>query len=129
MRLDLLVAMAANCKTTMPAVYGDGMCHASANEPSHHRRRDMSEVKIKRRQRNVSITLSTSTSSATTLRLDDMAGAVLSMGTVSTNASTLHIYAAEAEDGSYRRLYDNAGSPANITLAASTTEGHAYSFP
>jgi hypothetical protein len=30
MRLDLLVAMAANCKTTMPAVYGDGMCHASA---------------------------------------------------------------------------------------------------
>jgi hypothetical protein len=89
----------------------------------------MSEVKIKRRQRNVSITLSTSTISATTLRLDDMAGAVLSMGTVSTNASTLHIYAAEAEDGSYRRLYDNAGSPANITLAASTSEGHAYSFP
>jgi hypothetical protein len=89
----------------------------------------MSEVKIKRRQRNVSITLSTSTSSATTLRLDDMAGAVLSMGTVSTNASTLHIYAADAEDGSYRRLYDNAGSPANITLAASSTEGHAYSFP
>ena len=29
----------------------------------------------------------------------------------------------------YRRLYDNAGSPANITLAASSTEGHAYSFP
>jgi hypothetical protein len=30
MRLDLLVTLAENCKTTMPAVYGDGMCHASA---------------------------------------------------------------------------------------------------
>ena len=89
----------------------------------------MSEIKIKRRVRNVSITLSTSTSSATTLRLDDMAGAMVSLATMSTNASSLHLYGAEAEDGSYRRLYDNAGSPANITLAASTSEGRAYSFP
>jgi hypothetical protein len=69
----------------------------------------MSEIKIKRRQRNVSITLSTSTSLATTLRLDDMAGAVLSMGTVSTNASTLHIYAADAEAGSYRQSVRQRG--------------------
>ena len=42
----------------------------------------MSEIKIKRRVRNVSITLSTSTNSATTLRLDDMAAAMVSLGTM-----------------------------------------------
>lgn len=48
----------------------------------------MSEVKIKRRFRTVNVTLSTSTSAASTLRMDDMAGAVVSLGTMSTNAST-----------------------------------------
>lgn len=89
----------------------------------------MSEMKIKRRFRTVNITLSTSTSAASTLRMDDMAGAVVSLGTMSTNASTLHIYAAEAEAGSYRRLYDFSGAPANITLQPSTSVGAVYSFP
>ena len=89
----------------------------------------MSEIKIKRRVRNVSITLSTSTSSATTLRLDDMAGAMVSLATMSTNASSLHLYGAEAEDGSYRRVYDSAGSPANITLQPSTSVGTMYAMP
>lgn len=89
----------------------------------------MSEVKIKRRQRTVNITLSTSTSAASTLRMDDMAGGIVSLGTMSTNASTLHMYAAEAEDGSYRRLYDYAGSPANIALQPSTSVGTSYGFP
>ena len=89
----------------------------------------MSEMKIKRRSRTVDITLSTSTSAASTLRMDDMAGAVVSLGTMSTNASTLHIYGAEAEAGSYRRLYDYAGSPANIALQPSTSVGTMYSFP
>lgn len=89
----------------------------------------MSEIKIKRRVRNVSITLSTSTSSATTLRLDDMAGAMVSLGTMSTNASMLQIYGAEAEDGSYRRVYDSAGSAADITLQPSTSVGTMYAMP
>lgn len=89
----------------------------------------MSEVKIKRRFRTVNVTLSTSTSAASTLRMDDMSGAIVSLGTMSTSASTLHIYAAESENGSYRRLYDFAGSPANITLQPSSSVGTVYSFP
>lgn len=89
----------------------------------------MSEIKIKRRQRLVDITLSTSTSSATTLRLDDMASAVVSVGTCSTSAVSLHVYGATSESGAYRRLYDSAGSPANINLAPSTSVGQVYAFP
>lgn len=89
----------------------------------------MSEVKIKRRSRTVNVTLSTSTSDASVLRMDDMAGAIVSLGTMSTNASTLHIYGSDAEDGSYRRLYDYAGSPANITLQPSSSVGTIYSLP
>lgn len=89
----------------------------------------MSEIKIKRRLRTVAITLSTATSSATTLRLDDMAGAIVSLGTLDTNASSLHVYGADTEDGSYRRVYDSAGSAANITLAPSTSVGTMYAMP
>ncbi len=89
----------------------------------------MSEIKIKRRLRTVDITLSTATSSATTLRLDDMAGAIVSLGTLDTNASSLHVYGAESEDGSYRRVYDSFGSAANITLAPSTSVGTMYAMP
>jgi hypothetical protein len=89
----------------------------------------MSEIKIKRRLRTISVTLSTSTSDATTLRMDDMAGAVVSLATMSTDAATLHIYGSTEEDGTYRRVYDSVGSAANITLAPSTSEGRIYSLP
>jgi len=89
----------------------------------------MSEIKIKRRARNVSITLSTSTSSATTLRMDDMSGAMVSLATMSTDASTLQLYGAESENGTYRRVYDASGNAADITLDPSTTEGRMYALP
>lgn len=89
----------------------------------------MSEIKIRRRQRNVDVTLTTATGSATTLRLDDMAGAVISLGTMSTNASTLQLYGAPSDDGTYRRVYGSDGSAADITLAPSTSSGQVYSLP
>lgn len=89
----------------------------------------MSEVKLRRRSRQVSITLTTATGSATTLRLDDFAGGVVDCGTMSTNATTLQVWAAAAEAGPYGRLRKVDGSAAEITLSPSTTERRVYALP
>jgi hypothetical protein len=89
----------------------------------------MSEIKIKRRVRNVSVTLLTATASVQTLRLDDMAGAVISLGTMVTASSSLQMWGSVDEAGPYRRLYKADGSAADITLAPSTSDGRIYSLP
>jgi len=89
----------------------------------------MSEIKIRRRSRDVSITLTTATADATTIRIEDFAGAVLEMGTVSTNASTLQMWGASVDTGPYRRLYKSDGSVADLTLAPSTADGRMYALP
>lgn len=89
----------------------------------------MSEIKIRRRSRDVSITLTTATAAATTIRIEDFAGAVLEMGTVSTNASTLQMWGASTDTGPYRRLYKSDGSVADLTLAPSTADGRMYALP
>jgi hypothetical protein len=89
----------------------------------------MSEIKIKRRTRQVSITLGTATAAAATLRLDDMAGAVVSLGTMSTNSATLQMFGSIEEAGPYRRVYGADGSAADVTLAPSSTAGRVYSLP
>lgn len=89
----------------------------------------MSQVKIKRLMRDVPITLHSTTSLATTLRLEDMAGAVVTFGTMSTNAATLHIWMGTATSSAFSRLYNADGSASNITLAASTNEGRSYALP
>ena len=52
----------------------------------------MSEIKIKRRGRIVSLTIGTATDDATPIRLDDMAGGIISVGALSTAATTLQLY-------------------------------------
>ena len=89
----------------------------------------MSEIKIKRRLRSVSVTLSTALSSCETIRMDDMAGGVISMGTVSTNASTLQVYGSDDASATFRRVYGADGSAADITLAPSTSVGTIYALP
>jgi hypothetical protein len=89
----------------------------------------MSEIKIRRRMRDVAVTLHTATSLATTINLSDMAGALVSMGTISTNATTLQMFGATAVDGPFHRLYGADGSAADVTLSPSSTEGRAYSLP
>lgn len=89
----------------------------------------MSHVKIKRYERDVTITLHSTTTLATTLRLDDMAGGVVSLGTMSTNAATLQCWGSHTESGAFRRVYGADGSAADITLAASSTEGRIYALP
>jgi len=89
----------------------------------------MSEIKIKRRVRSVSITLGTATAAATTIRVDDMAGGCISVGTMVTASATLQCWGAIAEAGPYRRVYDNSGAAADVTLAPSTSDGRVYSLP
>ncbi len=89
----------------------------------------MSEYKIKRKTRQFTITLGTATADATTLRADDMAGGVISCGTMRTASASLQCWGAVAEVGPYRRIYDASGAAADITLAPSTTGGRVYNLP
>jgi hypothetical protein len=89
----------------------------------------MSEPKIRRKFKAIPITLSTSTAIATTLRWDDVAGGTLEMGTVSTAATTLQLWASDAPTGAFGRLYKVDGSAADLTLAPSTTEPRVYALP
>ena len=89
----------------------------------------MSHVVIKRFQRDVSITLHTATSNSQTIRLNDMAGGVVSFGTMSTNATSLQVWASNSDTGDYRQLYKADGSAATITLAPSSTVGRVYALP
>ena len=64
----------------------------------------MAEVDIVRRDKTVSITLASTTTDATTIRLEDAAGAIVSLGTMHTSSVSLHVYGSDEEAGSYRRL-------------------------
>ena len=89
----------------------------------------MSQVKIKRQFRVVPATVTTAASTSTTLRLEDMAGAVVELPTITTNAATLQVWGNDASDGDFARLYGSDGSAADITLAPSTVNKTIYSLP
>ena len=89
----------------------------------------MSHVKIKRYERDVPITLHSTTSLATTMRLDDMAGGVVTLGTMNTNSATLQMWGGNSVDGSFGRLYNADGSASDITLSPSSTQGRIYALP
>ena len=87
------------------------------------------EPKIRRKFKAVAVTISTSTATSTTLRWDDAAGGALEMGTVSTSATSIQVWASDSESSAFGRLYNADGSAADITLAASTTESRFYALP
>lgn len=89
----------------------------------------MSDASISRKYRDFDITLATATAVATTLDIRDVAGAVVSFGTMSTNASTLQMWVAPTTAGTFRRLYKSDGSVADLTLSPSSTDGRAYALP
>lgn len=89
----------------------------------------MADNILSRKNRDIDITLATATALATTLDMRDVAGAVVSFGTMSTNASTLQMWVGTSTAGTFRRLYKSDGSVADLTLAASSTDGRAYALP
>lgn len=89
----------------------------------------MAENTISRKVRDFDITLATATASATTLDMRDVAGAIVSFGTMSASEASLQMWVSSSSGGTFRRLYKTDGSVADLTLAASTTDGRAYSLP
>ena len=89
----------------------------------------MSQVKIKRNFRVVTATVATATASCTTLRMEDMAGAVMQLPTITTNAATINVWGNITDSGTFAQLYDSSGSVAAITLAPSTTNQTMYALP
>ena len=89
----------------------------------------MADSIISRKYRDFDITLHTATASATTLDLRDVAGAVVSFGTMSTSATSLQMWAGTTPTGTFRRLFKSDGSVCDLTLAASSTDGRAYALP
>lgn len=89
----------------------------------------MSDATISRKCRDFDITLHTATSLATTLDMRDVAGAIISVGTISTNATSLQMFVAAKAGDEFRRLYKADGSAADLTLSPSTTVGRAYCLP
>ena len=87
------------------------------------------DAELKRQSRTGSVSLFSTTTLATTLRFDDFAGGVIQVGTMSTNATTLQMWAASASDGTFARLYMATGVPADITLSPSTSERRTYALP
>jgi hypothetical protein len=89
----------------------------------------MAESIISRKHRDTDITLATSLAIATTLDMRDVAGAIASFGTMRADETTLQMWVSNAKAGTFRRLYKADGTAADLTLAASTTDGRAYSLP
>jgi hypothetical protein len=89
----------------------------------------MSQVKIKRNFRVITATVTTATSTCTTLRMEDMAGAVMQLPTITTNAATINVWGNTTDTGTFSRLYAADGSVASITLAPSTTNQTMYALP
>ena len=89
----------------------------------------MSEIKIRRKNRSPSVTTTTSTTTCTTLRIDDMAGGVVQIGTITTNAATFQVWGSSLDTGTFARLYDSGGAVADITLAPSTSTPSCYALP
>jgi hypothetical protein len=89
----------------------------------------MADATISRRYRDFDITLHTATSLATTLDMRDVAGAIVSFGTMSTNSSTLQMFVSPTLAGAFSRLYKADGSIATLTLSPSSTEARSYSLP
>ena len=83
----------------------------------------MADNILTRKNRDIDITLHTATALATTLDMRDVAGAVVSLGTMSTNAASLQMWVGTSTAGTFRRLYKSDGSVADLTLAASSTDG------
>lgn len=89
----------------------------------------MSDARITRLYRNLDITLTTNASSATTIDLRDVAGAVVSLGTISTNETTLQMWGAPSTTGTFRRLYKADGTVADLALNTAASSGATYALP
>ena len=81
----------------------------------------MSQVKIKRQFRVVSATIATATASCTTLRLEDMASAVVQLPTLASSGAVIQVWGNTTDTGTFTQCYGSDGSAATITVPANST--------
>lgn len=92
----------------------------------------MAEPRIRRRHRDFDVTIGTSAAGSTAIRFEDSAAGLLQVGTqvTATQFSTaLQLWAATGVEGTFGRVYDSVGSPANINLVQDSVNQTCYSFP
>jgi hypothetical protein len=92
----------------------------------------MAEPKIRRRFRAVPVTLGTAVDASTALRWDEVAGGtlLLAAGTTETEASTtVQLWASGDADGTFARLYDSDGEPADLTIVRDSANATSYALP
>ncbi len=86
----------------------------------------MSHVRIQRYTRYVAVVASTATSEATTIRLDDMAGATVAVAGASTSATRLAVFGSP-DDVTYHPVYGSDGAAAEVVL--NTAADCTYTLP
>jgi len=92
----------------------------------------VAEPRIRRRHRNFDATIGTSVAGSTAIRFEDSAAGLLQIGTQVTAAqfaTTLQLWGSTSVEGTFGRIYDSVGSPANITLVQDSVNQTCYSFP
>lgn len=90
----------------------------------------MSQVKIKRQFRIVSATIATAAASSTTLRLEDMASAVVQLPALGTSGAVIQVWGNTTDTGTFTQLYGSDGVAATITVPANgTSVGTSVSLP
>lgn len=89
----------------------------------------MSEAKIRRKSKTYPFTMFTATASCDTVPMFDMAGGLVSVGTMATAATQINLWVSDSTNGPFRQLYDKDGAVVKITLAASTADGRVYAMP
>jgi len=92
----------------------------------------MSEPRIRRRFRALPITIGTVTAASTAIRWDEAAGGSLQIGThvtVTQFVTEVQLWASDRVDGTYGRLHDDSGSPANLTVTRNSATSTVYALP
>lgn len=92
----------------------------------------MSEPRIRRRFRAVPITIGTVTQASTAIRWDEAAGGSLQIGThvtASQFVTAVQLWASDRVDGTYARLHDDSGSPADLTVTRDSVTATVYALP
>ena len=87
------------------------------------------ESKIRRKSKVNSFTMFTATASCDTIPMFDMAGGLVSVGTMVTASTQINLWVSDSTSGPFRQLYDKDGAVVKITLAASTADGRVYAMP
>jgi|DEB0MinimDraft_10_1074344.scaffolds.fasta_scaffold150769_2 hypothetical protein len=92
----------------------------------------MPENRIRRKLRSFDVTVATSAAGSTAIRWDEAAGGNIQLATQVTAASfatTLQVWAANSTGGTFSRLYDSNGVPANVTLVQDSVNQTSYAMP